>query len=49
MYMPKKLPKCRLKIMALCDARTNYLFNAYIYFGKDLDGIDLTEDEKKNL
>lgn len=34
MYMPKKPAKYGLKIMCLCDARTFYLCNAFVYTGK---------------
>ncbi|KFM73858.1 PiggyBac transposable element-derived protein 4, partial [Stegodyphus mimosarum] len=47
MYMPKKPAKYGIKIMCLCDARNNYLYNAYIYCGKDSDGEGLSEDEKQ--
>lgn len=46
-YMPQKPAKYGIKIMALTDARTHYLANAYIYYGKNSDGINLTSDEKK--
>lgn len=32
--------------MCLADAKTSYLFNAYIYTGKGNDGIGLSEKEK---
>lgn len=35
MYMPKKPAKYGLKIMCLCDARTFYLCNAFVYTGKE--------------
>ncbi|KAL0809843.1 hypothetical protein ABMA28_011332 [Loxostege sticticalis] len=41
MYMPKKPNKYGLKILCLTDARTGYLLNAYIYTGKDSDGLNL--------
>lgn len=41
MYMPKKPSKYGIKIMCLTDARTGYLLNAYIYTGKDSDGLNL--------
>ncbi|CAH1995715.1 unnamed protein product [Acanthoscelides obtectus] len=46
MYMPAKPCKYGLKVMALTDARTRYLYNAYIYCGKDSDGFDLSDTEK---
>lgn len=47
MYIPSKPRKYGLKIMALADAKTHYLLNAYIYSGKDSDGRTLTDEEKK--
>lgn len=47
MYMPNKPDKYGLKLMCLTDARTGYLFNSYIYCGKDSDGLGLSEVEKK--
>lgn len=41
MYMSMKPCKYGIKIMALTDSRTSYLYNAYIYTGKDSDGIGL--------
>ncbi|XP_026331127.1 piggyBac transposable element-derived protein 4-like [Hyposmocoma kahamanoa] len=41
MYMPKKPAKYGLKILCITDARTGYLLNAYIYLGKDSDGLNL--------
>ncbi|KAJ8943353.1 hypothetical protein NQ314_009780 [Rhamnusium bicolor] len=35
MYMPNKPNKYGLKIMCLCDAKTHYLLNVFIYAGKD--------------
>lgn len=46
-YMPSKPKKYGLKVMCLADAKTSYLFNAYIYTGKGSDGIGLSEKEKK--
>lgn len=46
-YMPQKPAKYGLKIMILCDARTYYTYNAYIYHGKNSDGIGLSEQERK--
>ena len=46
-YMPQKPAKYGIKIMLLVDARTYYVYNAYIYHGKNSDGKDLTEQEKK--
>lgn len=47
MYIPNKPRKYGIKIMALTDAKTHYLLNAYIYSGKDSDGRTLTDDERK--
>lgn len=44
-YMPKKPHKYSIKIRCLCDAKTSYLYNAYIYTGKDLDGVGLSQQE----
>lgn len=33
-------------MLCLTDARTNYLYNVYIYDGKDTDGIGLTPDKQ---
>lgn len=45
-FMPKKPNKYGVKIMCLADSKTSYLFNAYIYTGKDSDGVGLTREEK---
>lgn len=47
MYMPKKPAKYGLKIMCLTDARTNYVYNAYIYCGKDSDCLGMDDSLKK--
>lgn len=47
MYMPKKPKKYGIKVMCLADAKTSYLLDAYIYTGRDSDGVGLTVDEKK--
>lgn len=47
MYIPSKPEKYGIKIMALTDARTTYLYNAYIYAGKDSDSRGLEPNEKK--
>lgn len=36
MYMKSKPAKYGLKIMCLCDAKTHYLINAFIYTGKNI-------------
>lgn len=46
-YMPKKPHKYGIKTQCLCDAKTSYLYNAYIYTGKDSDGIGLSLQELK--
>nr|CAH7722706.1 unnamed protein product [Callosobruchus chinensis] len=45
-YMPNKPAKHGIKIQCLADARNNYLYNAYIYCGKDSDAFG---DEYKKL
>lgn len=35
-----------MKIMALTDARIQYLYNAFVYTGKDSDGRGLTRENK---
>lgn len=47
MYMPAKPCKYGIKIMVLTDSRTSYLYNAYIYCGKDSDSFFLSEEENK--
>lgn len=46
-YMPKKPAKYGIKIVAMTDARTGYLLNAYIYTGKDSDGTTLSQEERR--
>lgn len=46
-YMPKKPSKYGIKIQCLCDSKTSYLYNAYIYTGKDSDGVGLQPTELK--
>lgn len=46
-YMPQKPAKYGIKILLLVDARTFYIYNAYIYHGKNSDGKGLTDAEKK--
>lgn len=46
-YMPKKPAKYGLKILVVCDAETFYVYNAYIYHGKNSDGRGLAETERK--
>ncbi|KAK2579795.1 hypothetical protein KPH14_012721 [Odynerus spinipes] len=47
MYMPKKPAKYGIKIMCITDARNCYLLNACIYLGKDSDGQNLTQEQKR--
>lgn len=47
MYIPNKPCKYGLKILCLTDARTSYLYNAYMYVGRNSDGFGLNDDEKK--
>jgi len=47
MYMPNKPAKYCIKIIAMTDARTQFLYNAYIYSGKDCYGQGLSESDKK--
>lgn len=46
-YMPKKLKKYDIKVICLTDSKTSYLVNAYIYTGKNSDGIGLTQKEQE--
>lgn len=46
-YMPKKPKKYGIKMMCLTDSKTSYLVNAYIYTGKNSDGMGLSEKEKE--
>lgn len=46
-YMPKKPKKYGVKIMCLTDSSSSYLVNAYIYRGKDSDGVGLSAEEKQ--
>ncbi|CAH2088017.1 unnamed protein product [Euphydryas editha] len=48
-YMPNKPCKYGLEIKCLTDSATGYLYNAYLYTGKNSDGNGLTEEEKKLL
>lgn len=45
-YMPKKPHKYGIKIMCLAEAKTSFLHNAYIYTGKNSDGIGLSAKEQ---
>lgn len=45
-YMPKKPKKYGVKVMCLTDARTSYLYNAYIYTGAGSDGQGLSDQER---
>lgn len=46
-YIPKKPKKYGIKVQCLTDAKTSYLCNAYLYSGKDSDGVGLSDEEKK--
>ena len=46
-YMPKKPAKYGLKVMCMTDARTHYLYNAYIYCRRGSDSFTLTNEEKR--
>lgn len=48
-YMPKKPKKYGVKVMCVCDAKTSYLLNAYIYTGAGSDGQGLTNEEQDYL
>lgn len=48
-YMPKKPKKYGIKIMCLCDAKTSFLYNAYIYTGAGSDGQGLSDQEQQFL
>ncbi|XP_046683636.1 uncharacterized protein LOC124369628 [Homalodisca vitripennis] len=47
--MPKKPKKYGVKIMCSCDAKTSYLYNAYISTGVGSDGIGLTDHQQDFL
>lgn len=47
MYIPKKPHKYGLKIMCITDAQTGYLLDAYLYLGKDSDGIGLAAEYQR--
>lgn len=47
MYIPSKPRKYGIKLVVLCDAKTHYFWNGYIYTGKGSDGNTLSEIEKK--
>lgn len=48
-YMPKKPKKYGVKVMCLCDSKTSYMYNAYIYTGAGSDGRGLTESQQNFL
>lgn len=48
-YMPKKPAKYGIKIIIVCDAKTFYVYDAYIYHGRNSDGEVLSDKEKKNI
>ena len=45
----KKPKKYGIKVMCLTDAKTSYLYNAYIYTRKNSDGVGLSPEEQKML
>lgn len=45
-FMPNKPRKYGIKVMCLCDSKTSYLINAYIYTGRGSDATSLSEQEK---
>lgn len=47
--MPNKPCKYGLEIKCLTDARTGYLYNAYLYTGKNSNGFGLSTAEQKLL
>lgn len=47
MYIPSKPNKYGLKVQCLTDAKSGYLYNAYVYCGKGSDSFTLSENEKK--
>lgn len=48
-YMPQKPGKYGLIIWALCDSKTIYFYNGYVYSGKGSDGIGLNGEKAKFL
>lgn len=46
-YMPKKPAKYGIKLLCMTDAHSSYLYNAYIYCGKESDGSTLSAEERK--
>lgn len=47
MYIPAMRCKYSTNVMVLTDSGTSYLYNAFIYCGKDSDDFDLSDEEKK--
>ncbi|XP_047531408.1 piggyBac transposable element-derived protein 4-like [Vanessa atalanta] len=47
MYMPSKPAKYGLKMQCLVDSKTFYVYNTYLYTGKDSDGHTLNSEERK--
>lgn len=45
--MPMKPCKYGIKLMCMIDSHNNYLINAYIYAGKNVDGINLNDQDEK--
>lgn len=45
MYIPSKPGRYGIKIWALCDSKNAYLFNCYIYAGKENNSIEINQGE----
>lgn len=45
-YMPQKPKKYGIKVMCLCDAKSSFLYNAYMYTGAGSDGQGLSNQEQ---
>lgn len=48
-FYAKKPKTYEVKIICLTDSKTSYLYNAYIYSGKNSDGVGLPPEERKLL
>ncbi|GBP88561.1 PiggyBac transposable element-derived protein 4 [Eumeta japonica] len=49
MCIPSKPNKYGLKMQCLADAKTHYVYNTYLYCGKNADGLTLTEEKKQPI
>lgn len=47
MYIPSKPAKYGIKVQCLADSSTYYVYNTYIYTGKNSDSFTLSEEDKK--